>query len=77
MGLESVGGLRLPKVLKNMILQMFPKCNVWIGAFGLRSEPRSVKGMNNTKVDAAPKLRARELQHNGKKGNRLKREKAI
>jgi hypothetical protein len=24
--------------------------------------------MNNTKVDAAPKLRARELRHNGRKG---------
>jgi hypothetical protein len=36
-----------------------------------------VKSTNNTKVDAAPKLRARELRHNGKKGNRLKREKAI
>jgi hypothetical protein len=30
---------------------------------------------NNTKVDAASKLRARELRHIGRKGNRLKREK--
>jgi hypothetical protein len=36
-----------------------------------------VKSTNNTKVDTAPKLRARELRHNGRKGNRLKREKAI
>jgi hypothetical protein len=31
-----------------------------------------VKSTNNTKVDAAPKLRARELQHNGKKETNLK-----
>jgi hypothetical protein len=36
-----------------------------------------VKSTNKTKVDAAPKLRARELRHNGKRGNRLKSEKAI
>jgi hypothetical protein len=29
------------------------------------------------KVDTALKLRVRELQHDGRKGNRLKREKAI
>jgi hypothetical protein len=36
-----------------------------------------VKSTNNMKVDAALKLRVRELRHNGRKGNRLKREKAI
>jgi hypothetical protein len=36
-----------------------------------------MKSTNNTKVDAAPKLRARELRHDDRKGNRLKREKAI
>jgi hypothetical protein len=36
-----------------------------------------VKSTNNTKVDAALKLHARELRHNDRKGNRLKREKAI
>jgi hypothetical protein len=58
-------------------LTMFPECNIWIGSFGLGSEPHSVKSTNNTKVDAASKLHARELRHNGKKGNRLKREKVI
>jgi hypothetical protein len=33
--------------------------------------------MNNTKVDTALKLRARELRHDSRKGNRLKEEKAI
>jgi hypothetical protein len=33
--------------------------------------------MNNTKVDAVPKLHARELDITTEKGNRLKREKAI
>jgi hypothetical protein len=37
----------------------------------------SVRSTKNTKVDAAPKLRARELRYDRRKGNRLKREKAI
>jgi hypothetical protein len=36
-----------------------------------------VKSMVETKADFAPKLRARELQPNGGKRNRLKGEKAI
>jgi hypothetical protein len=36
-----------------------------------------VKSMVETKVDVAPKLRARELRLNGGKRNRLKGEKAI
>jgi hypothetical protein len=36
-----------------------------------------VKGVTETKTDTAPKLRARELRHNGGKRNRLKEEKAI
>jgi hypothetical protein len=35
------------------------------------------KSMVETKTDVAPKLRARELQPNGGKRNRLKGEKAI
>jgi hypothetical protein len=37
----------------------------------------SVRSTNNTKIDAAPKLSARELRHDSRKGNRLKGEKAI
>jgi hypothetical protein len=37
----------------------------------------SGRSTNNTKIDAAPKLRARELRHDSRKGNRLKGEKAI
>jgi hypothetical protein len=36
-----------------------------------------VKSMVETKTDVALKLRARELQRNGGKRNRLKEEKAI
>jgi hypothetical protein len=38
---------------------------------------RSVRNTKNTKVDAEPKLCQRELRHGSRKGNRLKREKAI
>ena len=37
----------------------------------------SGKSTKNTKVDAAPKLWARELRHDSRKGNRLKDEKAF
>jgi hypothetical protein len=41
----------------------------------LRTRIRTI--VKNTKVDVAPKLRARELRHNSRKGNRLKREKTL
>jgi hypothetical protein len=37
----------------------------------------SGRSTNNTKIDAAPKLRARELRHDIRKGNRLKGEKVV
>jgi hypothetical protein len=37
----------------------------------------NMKSMVETKVDAAPKLHARELRLSGRKRNRLKGEKAI
>jgi hypothetical protein len=37
----------------------------------------NVRSMNSMKDDTAPKPRARELRHNGRERNRLKREKAI
>jgi hypothetical protein len=36
-----------------------------------------MKSMVVTKADVAPKLRARELRLNGRKNNRLKKEKTI
>jgi hypothetical protein len=36
-----------------------------------------VKSMVETKADVAPKLHARKLRSNGRKMNRLKREKTI
>jgi hypothetical protein len=72
-----VGGLHLPKVLKNMINNVFQvKCM----HRNLRTRNEAVyntESMIGTKVDAVPKLRARELRFNGRKRNRLKREKAI
>jgi hypothetical protein len=72
----AVGGLRLSKVLKNMI-------NNVSGVVIHKQVPsdskqnHSGRSMNNTKNDAAPKLRARELRHDSRKGNRLKGENAI
>jgi hypothetical protein len=37
----------------------------------------NMKSLVETKVDAAPKLRAKELRLSGRKRNRLKGEKAI
>jgi hypothetical protein len=42
-----------------------------------RIRNHSVRSTKNTKVDAEPKLCARELRQDSRKGNRLKREKAI
>jgi hypothetical protein len=46
-GFSSVGGLRLPKVLKNMIWQYFPSMRA--GIFGIRL--RVYKSMVKTKLD--------------------------
>jgi hypothetical protein len=74
----SVRGLRLPKVLKNMIKQCFR--SVTYEQRYLRTRIKSiydVKSMVETKADVAPKLRARELRLNGGKRNRLKGKKVI
>jgi hypothetical protein len=41
------------------------------------NQNHSGRSTNNTKIDAASKLRARELRYDNRKGNRLKGEKAI
>jgi hypothetical protein len=57
---------------------MFPKCNIYTGTFELGIKLYTTwKSMVKTKVDVAPKLRARELPLSGRKRNRLKGEKAI
>jgi hypothetical protein len=53
-------GLRLPKVLKNMILQCF-RSVIHEQVPSDSDQNHSVRRTNNTKVDVAPKLRAREL----------------
>jgi UDP-glucose 6-dehydrogenase len=73
----AVGGLCLPKVLKNMINNVF---QVKYMHRNLRTWNEVVHNMENmigTKVDAVLKLRAKELRLNGRKRNRLKGEKAI
>jgi hypothetical protein len=73
----TVGGLRLPKVLKNMINNVF---QVKYMHRNLRTRNEAIHNMESmigTKVDAVPKLRAREHRLNGRKRNRLKGEKAI
>nr|ACG43352.1 hypothetical protein [Zea mays] len=74
---RSLGGNQLEFVVcpSHAVGSMF--CRTSRSAFGLGSESHSVKSTNNTKVDAVPKLHARELRHDDRKGNRLKREKTI
>jgi hypothetical protein len=71
----TVGGLHLPKVLKNMINNVL---QVKFMHRNLQTRNEAVYNTESTigtKVDAVPKLRARELRFNGRKRNRLKREK--
>jgi hypothetical protein len=73
----DVGGLRLPKVLKNMINNVF---QVKYMHWNLRIQNEDVHNMESMigmKVDVVPKLHARELRLNGRNRNRLKGEKAI
>jgi hypothetical protein len=72
-----VGGLRPPKVLKNMIWQCFPSelyeqvfsdSELWIWST-TRTKAESDEGRGQ------PKLCARKLRRDGRKGNRLKDEK--
>jgi hypothetical protein len=73
----TVGGLRPPKVLKNMIWQCFPSelyeqvfsdSELWIwSTTRTKAEPDEGRGQ--------PKLHAGKLQRDGTRGNRLKNEK--
>jgi hypothetical protein len=58
-------------------LTMSSKYGLWIGIFGFMIKAYTMRSMIVTKVAVAPKLCARELRLNRRKGNRLKREKAI
>jgi hypothetical protein len=72
-----VGGLRLSKVLKNMINNAFQvKCmyrnlQIWNEA------DHNMESMVGTKVESIPKLYARKLRLSSRKRNRLKEEKTI
>jgi hypothetical protein len=58
-------------------LTMSSKYGLWTGIFGFMIKAYTMRSMIVTKVAVAPKLCARELRLNRRKGNRLKREKAI
>jgi hypothetical protein len=58
-------------------LTMFPKYDLWTCIFGFMVKADMMKSLIVTKVAVAPKLCRRELRLNRRKGNRLKREKAI
>jgi hypothetical protein len=58
-------------------LTMSSECDIHEQVPSDLDQNHSVRSMNNTKVDAAPKLHARKLRHDSRKGNRLKGEKAI
>jgi hypothetical protein len=75
--LIPVGGLRLPKILKNMINNVFQVKYMHRNLRTRNEDVYNMESMIGTKVDAVPKLRAKELRLNGKKRNRLKGENVI
>jgi hypothetical protein len=58
-------------------LTMSSKYGLWTGIFGFMIKAYTMRSLIVTKVVVAPKLYERELRLNRRKGNRLKREKAI
>jgi hypothetical protein len=73
----SVGGLRLPKVLKNTINNLF-EVEYRYRTLRTRSEAiHNMKSMVGTKVESVLKLRTGKLWLSSRKQNRLKEEKAI
>jgi hypothetical protein len=58
-------------------LTIFPKYDLWTGIFGFMVKADTMRSLIVTKVAVAPKLCGRELRLNHRKGNRLKREKAV
>jgi hypothetical protein len=58
-------------------LTMFSKYGLWIGIFGFMVKADTMRSLIVTKVAVAPKLCERELRLNRRRGNQLKREKAV
>jgi hypothetical protein len=56
---------------------MSSKYGLWTGIFGFMIKAYTMKSVIETKVVVALNLYIMELQLNRRKGNRLKREKAI
>jgi hypothetical protein len=75
--IHPVGGLRLPKVLKNMINIVFQVKYMYRNLRTRNEVVRNMESMIGTKVESIPKLCARKLRLSSRKRNRLKEEKAI
>jgi hypothetical protein len=58
-------------------LTISSKYGLWTGIFGFMIKAYTMSSVIVTKVAVASKLCVRELRLNRRKGNRLKREKAI
>jgi hypothetical protein len=58
-------------------LTMSSKYGLWTGIFGFMLKAYMMRSLIVTKVVVAPKLCGKELRLNRRKGNRLKREKAV
>jgi hypothetical protein len=72
-----VGGLRLPKVLKNTT-NMFPKFKYIHRDLRPRDEAvHDIKSTNREKDEPVPKLPVEKLRLSGEKWNRPKGEKAV
>jgi hypothetical protein len=56
---------------------MSSKYGLWAGIFGFMIKAHTMRSLIVTKAAVAPKLCERELPLNHRKGNRLKREKAV
>jgi hypothetical protein len=75
--MKLVGGLHLPKVLKNMINNVFQVKYMYRNLRTWNEAVHNMDSMIGTKVESIPKLCARKLRLSSKKRNRLKEEKAI
>jgi hypothetical protein len=75
--ISPIGGLRLPKVLKNMINIVFQVKYMYRNLRTWNEVVHNMESMIGTKVESISKLCARKLRLSSRKRKRLKEEKAI
>jgi hypothetical protein len=73
----SIGGLRLPKVLKNMINNVFHVKYMYRNLQTWNEVVHNMESMIEAKVESISQLCTRKLRLSNRKRNRLKEEKAI